>query len=86
MPINKESIPIRKECFENLQNRGFLAKKETSQNVFMGAHIKWKSQPLYRIPIEIYTDSQNIATEEFRKTLKKPHLSFKKWGFKISLP
>jgi hypothetical protein len=26
---NEESIPIRKECFENLQNREYLAKSET---------------------------------------------------------
>jgi hypothetical protein len=26
MPISKESIPLRKECFENLQNREYLAK------------------------------------------------------------
>jgi hypothetical protein len=40
-----------------------------------------------RLPIEIYTTCQNLSPEEFRKkSLKKPPLSFKKWGFKFSLP
>ena len=33
MPINKESIPIRKECFENLQKREYLAKAHASPKV-----------------------------------------------------
>jgi hypothetical protein len=58
MPVNKESIPIRKECFEKLQNREYLANYNASNTIRKRTYLIFKPSFFW------FSEAPSVATTE----------------------